>query len=274
MVHRNNFVVTIKCRGKILREKDGGVYLPFGSEYSILMKNLSERRALVDVEIDGKSVIHGKLIIDANSSMELERHVKDLTVGNRFKFIEKTDKISEYRGDRVDDGIVRVTYQFEKRVPEPVITTTYRYCTYLHSSCPYPYLSSCYGCVNYKPYVYPRTPDVYWRTYSSTGECATGQSVTCDSIFVNCNSSLSLSEEGITVPGSVSKQEFTEGHIGSVEEEKHVITLQLRGIKETADKPDPEPLTVQTKVICTTCGLRQSSRFNYCSECGTALMVF
>jgi len=273
VVFKDNFVVTIKCKGKILREKDRSVYLPFGSEYSILMKNLSERRALVDVEIDGESVIQGKLIIDANSSMELERYVKDLNVGNRFKFIEKTDKISEYRGDRVDDGILRVTYQFEKPYTPPVMTYNYRYCGHFGSSCPYSYLTSCYGCINYKTYSTTGKPLVYWSTYSSTSECSVS-----DGVEVICNNTdidtMSFCEEGITVPGSSSEQKFNVGFIGDLEEETHVITLQLKGLEEKEGLPKPEPLTVQTKVTCITCGLRQSSRFNYCSECGTALTVF
>ncbi len=47
MTYKENFVLVVKCKGEILRERDGIVTLPFGSEYSILMKNLDHRRALV-----------------------------------------------------------------------------------------------------------------------------------------------------------------------------------------------------------------------------------
>ncbi len=45
MMYKQNFVVVVKCNGKILREQDSDVvYLPFGAEYSILLKNKDSRR--------------------------------------------------------------------------------------------------------------------------------------------------------------------------------------------------------------------------------------
>lgn len=114
MVHKENFVVAIKNNGSILREVfSNTVYLPFGSEYSILLKNLNSVSAVVDVDIDGSSVGKG-IIVRPNSSTELEGFLEGLSVKNRFKFIQKTKEISDYRGDHIDDGIVRVEYRFEK----------------------------------------------------------------------------------------------------------------------------------------------------------------
>jgi hypothetical protein len=115
MVHRENFVVAIKNNGKILREiLSNTVYLPFGSEYSVLLKNLNSVSAVVDVDIDGVNAAKG-IIIRPNSNLELEGFLEGFAVRNRFKFIEKTQEISDYRGDRIDDGIVRVEYRFEKK---------------------------------------------------------------------------------------------------------------------------------------------------------------
>lgn len=41
MVYSNQLVAAVKCKGKIMREKKGNIFLPFGSEYSILIKNLT-----------------------------------------------------------------------------------------------------------------------------------------------------------------------------------------------------------------------------------------
>jgi len=59
MVYSKKFVAVIKCNGKILREtsKDNDVILPFGAEYSILLKNLDHRRAVAEVSIDGVDVL-------------------------------------------------------------------------------------------------------------------------------------------------------------------------------------------------------------------------
>lgn len=118
MVYKENFVVAIKSNGKILREFGDTVYLPFGSEYSVLLKNLNSVSAVADIDIDGTNAGRG-IIIRSNSSSELKGFLEGCTVKNKFKFIQKTDEISDYRGDRVDDGIVRVEYKFEKKY-EPV----------------------------------------------------------------------------------------------------------------------------------------------------------
>ena len=42
MAFKKNMVCSIKANGKILREIDNTVRLPFNSEYSILLKNLEK----------------------------------------------------------------------------------------------------------------------------------------------------------------------------------------------------------------------------------------
>ena len=42
MMYHKKLVASIRTNGKILREFKDTVYLPFGSEYSILLKNLNK----------------------------------------------------------------------------------------------------------------------------------------------------------------------------------------------------------------------------------------
>jgi len=60
MMYSEKFAVCIKSAGKVLREfnKDS-VYIPFSSEYTILIKNLNTMKALVKVYIDGNDVTEG-----------------------------------------------------------------------------------------------------------------------------------------------------------------------------------------------------------------------
>lgn len=122
MMYRNNFVAVIKCEGRILRERDNGnVYLPFGSEYSVLLKNKDCRRTLVEIEVDGVNVLNGsKLILGGNEEQEITGFMRDMSKTNRFKFIHKTKEIQNHRGDRIDDGLVRISYQFEN-AQQPII---------------------------------------------------------------------------------------------------------------------------------------------------------
>ena len=117
MMYNQKLAIALKSAGKVLREFKDEVYVPFGTEYSILIKNLNTVRALVTVSVDGEDVGEGtKFIIDANDSIDLERFVKNgnYDAGNRFKFIERTSKIEDHRGIGVEDGLVRVEFQFEK----------------------------------------------------------------------------------------------------------------------------------------------------------------
>ena len=114
---KNKFVTCIKANGKVLREFKDIVKLPFGTEFSILLKNLNTVRVQVSVSIDGSEVTENVyLVINPNSEMELTRYIKNgnLNKGNCFKFIERTQGIENHRGIKAEDGIIRVEFQFEK----------------------------------------------------------------------------------------------------------------------------------------------------------------
>ncbi len=112
----NDFVASVKCGRKVLREQSGAVSIPFGSEYSLLLKNMGATRAAVSVSIDGTSATGGsRLILDPNEECDLEGFMAGSLVTHKFKFIEKTSEISEHRGDKAADGMLRVEFQFEKK---------------------------------------------------------------------------------------------------------------------------------------------------------------
>jgi hypothetical protein len=122
MMYGQKLAVAIKHNGKVLREfnKDT-VYLPFGAEYSIFIKNLDTVRASVKLMIDGKDIGDGTtFVVHGGSSIELERFIKsgNFNQGNRFKFIERTAGVENHRGIGCEDGLIVVEYQFEKRAPK------------------------------------------------------------------------------------------------------------------------------------------------------------
>ncbi len=151
-MYSNKLAVAIKTAGKVLREQGDKVYLPFGSEYSIFLKNLNSVRALVRVELDGKSVTDGEeLVIYGNSELNLERFLKkgNMESGNRFKFIERTSKVEAHRGVEAEDGILRVEFQFEKVQPKPIVVETIHKHYHDHYKCyPDPWYPP------YKPHVF------------------------------------------------------------------------------------------------------------------------
>lgn len=246
MVYQEKFVAVIKCNNEILREKNGVVYLPFGSEYSIRLKNLNSRNAVVNVSIDGQDVLNGsRLFVTANSSTELEGVLSGDVVKNRFKFIQKTDEIKEVRGDRIDDGIVRIEYRFEKPKPEiffqrPLLDSTYY--DLRTSSTPH--------------------GGIYSRSLSA---------VETDQNNAYRSTTSVNSDEGITVKGSPTNQEYNSVFAGALESESFVITLNIKGVFPKQEIVR-NPILVREKIQCPTCNRYAKSSNSYCPNCGTCLI--
>ena len=119
MMFANQYVLAVKANGKILREQDRNVTLPFGTEFELVCKNLSSRRAMVSVSIDGTDVTdERRLIIAPNATITLSRYIKNgnLQSGNAFRFIERSSAVEEHRGIKADDGIVRAEFFTEKEI--------------------------------------------------------------------------------------------------------------------------------------------------------------
>jgi hypothetical protein len=120
-MYNNNFVAVIKSNGRVLSDTNGRVKLPFGSQYSILLKNLDSRKALVKISIDGDDVCDGnRIIVSADSFIEIKGKIEGNKVRHKFKFIERTEDISNYRGNNIEDGLIRIEYWFEEKAIEQV----------------------------------------------------------------------------------------------------------------------------------------------------------
>lgn len=261
-MYHQKLVASIKANGKILREFKDTVYIPFSSEYSILLKNLNTKRALVNVFIDGENVVPGGLVLDAGKEIDLERSIKNnnLAEGNKFKFIERTGQIEKHRGIKLEDGLVRIEYQFEM-----VFNFAF------NNPPPFGGLRSPWGSsgdVYTKGMLSNSTGDYNAPTYSATS--ATLNAVTAS---VGSVTRSYVNDTGITVPGSKSEQKFTTVNAFPLEPEKHSIVLKLLG--ETEDnKPVVVPVTVKHKQKCVTCGHTNKANAKFCNSCGTHLEVF
>jgi len=265
MVYSNKFVAVIKCNGKILREvsKENDVILPFGAEYSILLKNLDNRRAVAEVSIDGTDVLDGRrLVIDANDDTELKGVMINNAVKHAFKFIQKTEKIQDHRGDKIDDGFIRIKFGFERQIDYTTTwNTTYTYPTVYRSF--YHQSDIKYGDFN-------EGPTCKGIVGSSEPMASTNISsnVTMDSLGP---SEVPQADEGITVQGSELKQDFNSTHVGTIEDHGTII-IRLKGT-DKIDVPVKVPLFVSTKFECPTCGTKSRHGVKFCPECGTNIQV-
>jgi hypothetical protein len=264
MTYKDQFVVEVKANGQILRVKDGAVYLPFGCEYSILLKNLNSKRASVKVSIDGEDVLDsGSLILDTMMDHELKGFLRGNVAKNRFRFIQKTEQIQKHRGDKLGDGLVRVEFAFEKPEPEIQIKKIVEehHHIYRHEFPRYEW----YG------------PVKVWNSMTSKGDSGDGMrsNITCDSLgsapqaSYTLNNSLPNVDEGITVKGNEISERYDYGSIGELEQPS-VIIIELRGAQQSSGVVS-QPITVKTKLSCSSCGLKSKSTFKFCPDCGTFL---
>jgi hypothetical protein len=263
MMYASKLAVAVKSGGKVLREFGDTVSVPFGSEYSIFIKNLNNVRALVKITIDGENVTDDGLVVNANSQVDLERFLGDLAKGHRFKFIERTSKIEQHRGIGVEDGLIRIEFQYEKPAQvwtPPIQTWPNHYENYMNSSRTLrsmtkgASLGGVCGSLSSTPAMFSATATA---SYSATNEPVS---------LMNA----SLNDAGITVKGSVSDQKFVTTHMGAMESETHVMVIKLLG--ETGQgKQVKKPVTVKTKQVCDTCGHRNKATSKFCAECGTSL---
>lgn len=250
-MYGNKLAAAIKVNGKVLREFKDIVHIPFGSEYAITLKNLNTTRAVVNVYIDGDNVVPGGLVLNAGQSIDLERSIRNnnLTEGNRFKFIERTSAVEEHRGVGIEDGLVRIEYQFEQL--RPIINVA-------------PVWNS-----TWDTHIYPQGGVMRGIT-GSTGAWAGPVGATYSSASLNATniSAQANNDVGITVPGSKSTQSFQTTTVGVLESTKHNLVFKLIG--GTA----PKPITVKHKPKCITCGKQNKATAKFCTECGTALEIF
>lgn len=257
-MYKDKFVVSLKSGKKILREDKDTIYLPFGTEYSIFMKNLESRRAIVSISVDGEDVLDGnQIVVRPNSELELEGFMKGKTATNKFRFIQKTDKISEHRGDRIDDGLIRIEFQYEQEKPEWSPVTT----LYSHT-----FGGGIPKGMNTRGGDNSRGIDTgaYFGKLSTT----TSASYSADTTI---SANTAVVEDGITVKGSEVNQAFNKVTVDTLESTKHVIVLNLKGVKEDQITPVVEAVTVKTPKVCPTCGTNNKSINKYCRECSTYL---
>ena len=280
MMYNQKLVASLKANGKILREFKDTVYIPFGSEYSFLIKNLNTTRALVNIFIDGEDVIEGGLVLNAGQEVDLERYVKNgnLNAGNKFKFIERTQAIEDGpRGAKLEDGLVRIEFQFEKPYVPPLNRGWLTASGSTNQNSIYPASFNVNGALRSVDYSKNGAITAQAASAAVDKYCAdngiVNKSEVHDGMATMDWMDAPKNDIGITVPGSRSEQKFQTTYMGAMEAEKHTIVLKLLG--ETPDnKPVLAPVTVKAKQECDTCGHKNKATAKFCNKCGTSLEVF
>jgi hypothetical protein len=302
MMYSNKMAFAIKVNGKVLKEFKDTVYVPFGSEYSILIKNLHTTRAVVHVFIDGVGQTVNGIVVDAGSECDLERSLLNgsMTAGNKFKFIERTGAVEEHRGIQLEDGLVKIEYQFESatQIRTPVWQTQDHYYNGLKVGTSVNPLNVNGSWLSASGSTNSMNIGTTSATYNvggvmrgadmSRGEMTGAVASAAINQYCADNGIKSTSGEvhdgaatmdcgfndaGITVSGSKSEQRFSTAYVGRMDSERFSMVIKLLG--ETPDnRPVTKSVTVKTKPRCTSCGKQNRATAKFCTECGTALEIF
>lgn len=295
-MYGNKLAAAIKVNGKVLREFKDTVYIPFGSEYTILVKNLNTRKVIVNVFLDGENAVPGGLVLSAGQEVDLERWIKNgnLSDGNRFKFIERTQAIEDGpRGIKIEDGLIRIEYNFEKEMPRQNWDDYKKFYNPTPTWPSQPWYSTNATTTG----VSGSTGDRFSVTASGTisqmsvggvlrgidysaGEAtkaaataAINQVSPQASEMHDGSATMDWCDTGITVPGSHSTQKFAVAGWFATETETHNLVIKLLGDLDD-NKPVIKPVTVKHKPKCVTCGKQNKAHAKFCVECGTALEIF
>lgn len=269
MMYRENFVAAVKVNGKVLRENKDTVTLPFGCEYSLLLKNLNSVRALAKVSVDGQDATEGTwLIVPADGSVDLERFIKNgnLNQGNKFKFIERTKEVEEHRGIGAEDGLIRVEY---KKEVVPVFQPPIYYDNWIPWDRRWPNRRWDSRIRSVKPMGASGSSMRSVRSQNVQGSYTINSSNSSNSSETSCSNT--LNDAGITVAGSESNQQFCWGANFETENVSSVIVLKLRG--QVGKYVAYRPVTVKQKAVCITCGKTNKPTSQFCSTCGTSLVL-
>jgi hypothetical protein len=280
-MYANKLVLAVKASGKVLREIGDQVFIPFGSEYSLLLKNLHDVKVSVKVFVDGRDATDGvSLVLNPKEQVELERFINkgNLSKGNRFKFVKSIPELQAHRGSSAEDGLIRVEFKIEK--PKPTINITSTITPWMISHAPSWNGSSFHS-------GYPngvRSSDLDSIKFKGIDGSTTGQYLGQISNTI-CNAASSISgnavqqslDSGVTVPGSISSQEFQVAAPTEFYEYSNTIVLRMVGEVERASTstyhPVTAPVTVKTRTGCPSCGLKVKPSSRFCSRCGSAIEI-
>jgi len=299
-MHLNHLVVAIqKTNGDTLRESDvrlevvdeissptkhskrATVYLPFDTEYSLFFKNTADTRAVLDIIIDGTSVLGGdRVVVEPHSESRLERFLLDgnLKTGKRFKFVALDDP-GVQNPSEPKNGLVEVVCRWElpviqlQQIGTPVVFWPEFWPIYRRPIRKYP------TDYPYFPY-FPEQP-IIWSNTSLTSyspgtvgassnfsiAASNAAPVQCNAFHADLHTQVpdAGARRGATAEGSVSDQQFSNTLTSTLSADTTTLRFQILApaIKDT-------PVTVKEtrRKDCAKCGARIPTHARFCLVCG------
>lgn len=230
----NGFVLAILSGNKVLREINKEVFLPFGSEYKIRVKNPKLHRVGVKFFVDGTEISNGLIVLDPKQTFDLRRMIVDGDIDKGPKLVFESKNHSGIQDPTASDlGNVTVEFYSEQSRHISIIKSLEEI-----------------RCTN-------NTPDL---THLYSTNWTTSASPHDSQVLMS-----STRQVGGTVPGAVTEQSFLSTNFECSSTADVTMTLKILGTKN--------PVYVQDtrNVYCHICGNKCKYGSNFCSSCGTKL---
>jgi len=265
MAYSEQFVLCVLHNNSPVREINGGVSLPFNSEYKVRLKNKhSYLRAKARVWVDGRKASNlGDFILKPGETLNLERFLDhSMSSGSKFKFVPLSDGRVNDPTDS-ENGIIKVEFYRETSWYKPLNIN------YVHNVDPtFPKTP-----IGHSPYQGDFTSVNFVRSGRITSSCFTSNTIssTMDSYVPISDSA------GATVEGGHSNQQFTIGDDFQTDVFPTTLTLRVKGITRGHWDDEieivPARKTRKKRMIkfCPNCGARRHRQADhFCNRCGTA----
>jgi hypothetical protein len=123
MVYSNKFVMCVLVNGRPQKElANGQVSLPFGTEYSLRFRNKNDRRAVVEIWIDGENVSGSGYVVNAHDYVDIKRH-HDIDRSFKFVSLDSEDAIEHGKNGPNHDkvkGVIEAKFRLEVERPNVI----------------------------------------------------------------------------------------------------------------------------------------------------------
>ncbi len=123
MTYSNKFVFCVLVNGRPQKElANGQISLPFGVEYALRLRNKNNRRAVVEIWIDGENVSGGGYVVNAHDYVDIKRH-HDIDRAFKFVSLDSEDAIEHGKNGPNHDkvkGTIEARFRLEKERPRVI----------------------------------------------------------------------------------------------------------------------------------------------------------
>lgn len=122
-MYSSKFVMCVLLDGTPQKElANGEIHLPFGSTYTIRLRNRNSRPAAAKIYIDGENVSGEGWRIPANDKVDIRRHA-DRDVSFKFVDLDSAEAIEFGKNGPNHDkvkGVIEARFYLEKDKPAPI----------------------------------------------------------------------------------------------------------------------------------------------------------